>query len=288
MKTTASALMVLVLASCAGQAEPASAPPPLRVMTYNIRYGTAKDGEHAWELRRDLCVSRAAAFDPDLLGLQEALGFQNATFLEKLPGYAALGVAREDGKEKGEHTTLLYRKARFEAAEHGTFWLSETPDAAGSKSWDSSLPRIATWAVLRDLAAGGRELLVLNTHFDHRGPQARIESGRQIRAFLTSKAKGRPVVVTGDFNAGPGSEPHRALVDPREGSIPLVDVFAALHPEPGIATGHGYQGGRPGVRIDWILATSHFTPLEASIDRHQEGGRWPSDHFPVVARLGWR
>jgi endonuclease/exonuclease/phosphatase family metal-dependent hydrolase len=288
MRTT-TALLLLAAVSCAA---PGGAPqaPPLRVMTYNIRYGTAKDGEHAWEFRKDLCVSRATAFAPDLLGLQEALGFQNAYFLEKMPGYAKLGVAREDGKEKGEHTTLVYRTSRLEPVESGTFWLSETPETAGSKSWDSSLPRIATWAVFRDLAAGGRELLALNTHFDHRGPQSRLEAAKLVRAFLATRAKGRPVVVTGDFNTGPDSPPHRALTGPLEGSIPLVDVFAATlagKPEPKIATGHGYQGERPGARIDWILATPDLMPLDASIDLHREGTRWPSDHFPIRARLAW-
>jgi endonuclease/exonuclease/phosphatase family metal-dependent hydrolase len=287
---TLAALLLLLPAACAAPSQ-AGEVPPLRVMTYNVRYGTAKDGENHWDQRKELCVSRALAFDPDVLGLQEALDFQNAYFMEKLRGYAQLGVAREDGKEKGEYTTLIYRKARLELVESGTFWLSETPDAPGSKSWDSSLPRIATWAVFRDLKAGNRELLALNTHFDHRGPQARLESGRLIRKFLTSKSNGRPVLVTGDFNAGPGSAPHQALVNPIEGSLPLVDVFAATlggKPEPGIATGHGWQGERPGVRIDWILATPHFAPLDAAIDLHREGARWPSDHFPVTARVSWR
>lgn len=284
-------LLMLSTSACSGGAPGQSAsPPPLKVMTYNIRYGTAKDGEHAWELRKELCASRSTLFDPDLLGLQEALGFQNEFFQQKLAGHGQLGVAREDGKAKGEHTTVYYRKARFELLEQGTFWLSETPDEAGSKSWDSSLPRIATWARLKDKAAGGRELLFLNTHFDHRGPQARLESAKRIRAFLTEKAKGLPVLVTGDFNAGPGSAPYQALLDPEEGKVALTDVFAATlggKPEPGIATGHGWQGPRPGARIDWILCTKHFAPRESAIDQHREGTRWPSDHFPITATVAW-
>jgi endonuclease/exonuclease/phosphatase family metal-dependent hydrolase len=251
-------------------------------MTFNVRYGTAKDGDNHWEKRRELCASRVTAFDPDLLGLQEALDFQNAFILGKLPGHAQLGVAREDGKEKGEYTTLIYRKERFDLVESGTFWLSETPDAAGSKSWDSSLPRIATWAVFRDRKAGGRELVALNTHFDHRGVQARLESARRIRAFLESKAAGRPVVVTGDFNAAPGSAPYQALAGPA-----LADVFAKLHPDPGIATGHGFRGERPGARIDWILASPHLVPRSAAIDLHREGPLFPSDHYPITAILAW-
>jgi endonuclease/exonuclease/phosphatase family metal-dependent hydrolase len=258
----------------------------MRVMSFNIRYGTAKDGENHWEKRKDLCVSRIAAFDPDLLGLQEVLDFQNAYILEKTGAYAALGVAREDGKLKGEFSTILYRKERFDVIESGTFWLSETPDVAGSKSWDSSLPRIATWARLKDKQAGGRELLYINTHFDHRGPLARLEAAKMLRTFATEKGKDLPVVLTGDFNSGPDSEPYKALLSDMADRIAFQDSYRLMHaanPEPSEGTAHAFKDAPVTPRIDWILFSKQFTVESAAIDRTRQGPLFPSDHFAVIA-----
>lgn len=273
---------VLLLAGCAGGMPQDVATPPLRMLSYNVRYGTAKDGENHWDRRKDLCAARAVAFSPDLAGLQEALDFQNAHLREALGDYGQIGVAREDGKDKGEFTTILYRKERLQPLESGTFWLSETPEVAGSKSWDSSLPRIASWARFRDKKAGGREFLYVNTHFDHRGPKARLESAKLLRAFVEKRGPAAPVIVTGDFNAGPGSEPYKALVGT------LVDSWLVLHPEPPEGTAHGFTGKATTPRIDWILCSPSFEVKEATIDRYHEGGRYPSDHFPVSAVLSWR
>lgn len=284
------ALLLLLGVSCSGPATAPQDAPPLRVMTFNVRYGNAKDGDNHWDKRKELCVSRVTAFDPDLLGLQEALDFQNDYILGKLKDFGQVGVARDDGKTKGEYSTLMYRKERFDLVESGTFWLSETPDAPGSKSWDSSLPRIATWALLRDRKAGNRELLALNTHFDHRGPTARLESAKRIRAFLTPKAAGRPVVVTGDFNAGPNSGPYQALMDPGIDALSLQDVYAKVYaskPEPNEGTTHGFKETPGTTRIDWILCSPHFKPTAAAIDRHRVGLLFPSDHYPVTGVIDW-
>ena len=273
---------VLLAAGCAGGMPQEAAVPPLRVLSYNVRYGTAKDGDHHWDRRKDLCAARAVEFSPDLAGLQEALDFQNAHLRAALGNYGQIGVAREDGKDKGEFTTILYRKDRLEPIESGTFWLSETPEVAGSKSWDSSLPRIASWARFRDKKAGGREFLHVNTHFDQRGPRARVESAKQIRAFVEKRGLAAPAIVTGDFNAGPGSEPYKALVGT------LLDTWLVMNPEPAEGTAHGFTGKASTPRIDWILCSPAFIVKEAGIDRHQEGGRYPSDHFPVWAVVSWR
>lgn len=284
--------VAVVLAGC-GAATPgrAAAPTavPLKVMTFNIRYGTAKDGINHWDKRRELCASRIALADPDLLGLQEALDFQNAWLLGKLAVYTAVGVGRDDGQAKGEYSTLLYRTARFTAVASGTFWLSETPDVAGSQSWDSSLPRIATWARLRDRQAGDRELLMLNTHFDNKGPQARREAARLIRAFLAKQGAGLPLIVTGDFNAEPGSEPYRALHDAGGDGVTLIDAYALTHPDKSEPEGTTNAFKTAGTRrIDWIFGSPHFGVTAVTIDRHREGPLFPSDHFPVNATLVWK
>ncbi len=261
----------------------------LRVMSFNIRFGTANDGKNHWDNRKDFLVDTVRAFNPDLLGTQETLGFQRDYLAEKLDGYEAIGVGRDYGDERGEMTAVLFRKQRFEKLSAGHFWLSETPDVPGSKSWDTSLTRMVTWVKLKDRAATPpTELFFFNTHFDHRGEVARHESARLIRKQIASLAGAIPTVVTGDFNAGEDSPPYKALFD-EEGPVKLFDTFRLKHPQRGseegtfssfVATEVG------GARIDWIGCTSQWTVKEAAIDRTSRDGRTPSDHFPVTAVLG--
>ncbi len=270
-------------------AAPAAAEcPTLRVMTFNIRYGTANDRANAWEQRKELLIDTIRRFDPDLLGTQEVLAFQADYLPEKLPGYTLVGVGRDDGQRRGEFSAVLYKTERFEQLEQGTFWLSETPEVVGSKSWDSALPRIATWAKLRDRSAGERELCFLNTHWDHIGDRARTESGAIIRRWLDEHAKGLPTIVTGDFNVHEDHAGLAALL--AEGSHPpLVDVYRQLHaePQPDEATFNGFSGRTRGRRIDFLLASPDLEPEEAKIDHTHTDGRYPSDHYPVTAILGY-
>lgn len=260
----------------------------LRVMTFNIRYGSAGDGDDAWDNRKDLLVETIRGFDPDLLGTQEVLAMQADFLGEQLSDYTLVGVGRDDGKRAGELSAVLFKTKRFELLDSGTFWLSETPDAVGSKSWDSSLPRIATWVKLADRQAEGRKLVFLNTHWDHRGRQARIEAGRIIRRWLDEHAAGRPTIVTGDLNVTESHEGIAAMVadgaDP-----PLHDIYRAAHPEPADdeATFHGFSGRRSGRRIDFILTSPHWTASSVTIDHANRDGRYPSDHYPVEAVLEW-
>jgi len=269
-----------------------AAAPELRVMSFNIRYGTANDGENAWEKRKALLVETIQAFDPDLLGTQETLAFQRDELARALPDYDVLGVGRDDGQERGEMMAVYYRKGRFTRLAGGHFWLSETPEQAGSKSWDSALPRMATWVKLRDkrLPESAPPLAWFNTHFDHRGPQARLESAKLLRRKILELGENCAVIVTGDFNAGEASEPYRALFGQAEDDAPspIVDAFRTRHPRPGSHEGT-YSGfdAKPsdGPRIDWIGVSRDWEIAAAAIDRTAKNGRTPSDHFPVTATL---
>ena len=281
-------LLLLALAVPAAAA-PAAAP-DLRVMSFNLRYATAPDGDNAWEHRHDLLVDVIKAFGPDVLGTQECL-LEQATFLQSaLDGYAWVGVGRDDGDKAGEMCAVFYRSDRLEPVAQGHFWLSETPDVVGSRGWDAALPRIATWVKLRERADTTQVFTFVDTHFDHMGVEARRASGRLLRERLRTLAGTAPAVVTGDFNAPAGADttgPYAALVDASAAAGPiLLDTFRALHaPAPGEGTFHGFNGGHDGDRIDWILATRGWTPLAADIDRTARDGRWPSDHFPVTVVL---
>ena len=262
----------------------------LRVMSFNIRYGTAADGENHWKRRKDFVVETIENFNPDLLGTQETIGFQKDYLQQHLPEYASIGVGREDGGSKGEMTAIFYRQDRFEHLDAGHFWLSESPDQPGSQSWDSSLPRMCSWVRLNDRRNPGRPILFINTHFDHRGSQARLESARLLRSKAQELGDRCDVVITGDFNAAVGSEPYQAMFDEKhpKNALALIDTYkvAAAEDEPGEGTFSGFRAGvNDGARIDWVAVSKGWKVVSASIDRTSRDGRTPSDHYPVTATL---
>ncbi len=284
-------LLVLLLVTAGLEAATATAE-GIRVMSFNIRYGSAQDGENHWDKRKQLVEKTIKAFSPDLLGTQETLGFQKQFLEERLPQYTSIGVGRDDGGQTGEMTAIYFRTERFERLGEGHFWLSETPEIVGSKSWDSSLPRICSWVKLRDRQSDGPPILFVNTHFDHRGPEARKQSALLLRKKIDELSQGFACILSGDFNAAPYSEPYRILFGQSQGDgthrVQLTDTFAKTHPN---ATGReaSFSSFRPnvteGTRIDWIAVSPEWEVESATIDRTQYNGRLPSDHFPITATL---
>ena len=281
--------LTALVASSSNATEPVDS---VRVMSFNIRYGTARDGENAWPLRRDAVVDVIHSFAADLLGTQETLAFQRDELLEAFPGFAAVAAGRDDGREQGEMAALFYDRERFEPLDSGHLWLSETPHVSGSRGWDAALPRIATWVKLRDRTAPqDKPILFLNTHFDHVGHVARLESARLIRRSLGELGNDCRVVVTGDFNTAEGSPPHAALFATAGEGPPLIDTFRAFAPTPTEPEGT-FSGFDPaaiaGPRIDWIGCSPNWQIVTAGIDRTVAAGRTPSDHWPVTAVLAPR
>lgn len=261
---------------------------PMRVMSFNIRYGTANDGDNHWRLRKELVVKTINDYAPDLLGTQETIKFQADFLAANLTGYSAIGWSREKDPDKGEQCTIFFKTDRFQKVKTGQFWLSESPDVVASKSWDSSLPRIATWVRLRDTQNSGKEFLFVNTHFDHRGSEARHESAKLIVRKL-AKFDVENVVVTGDFNCGESSAPYQAIVG--ASGFSLQDSFRVKHPQQVKSkegTFNGFRGTDSGARIDWVLHSGGFRTQSAEINKTNLNGRYPSDHFPVTASLQFK
>lgn len=253
----------------------------LTVTTFNIRYGTAPDGEDRWELRRGLLLDVLAAQDADVVGLQEALRFQLDEIAAAFPEYEMLGVGRDDGDTLGEYAAILYRRKRFDVSEHGTFWLSPTPEIPGSTGFGNRITRICTWARFVE-RGGGRAFYVFNVHFDHESQPARERAAELVARRISGRAHPDPVILLGDFNAGEENPAMRYL---RE-RVPLRDAFRALHPHAvEVGTFHAFRGTRTGAMIDAILISSEWEVRDAWIDRTDHEGRYPSDHFPVTARL---
>ena len=183
---------------------------------------------------------------------------------------------------------LYFKRSRFTKLDGGHFWLSETPDQVGSKSWDSALPRMVTWVKLRDRDnPRNKPILFFNTHFDHRGAQARLESARLLRRRIDESGKSSSVILTGDFNTGEGTDPYQALFDVSNGKkSPLRDTYRIAHTlrSPNEATFSNFKAATlQGPRIDWIGVSEDWKVLAAAIDRSARDGRTPSDHFAVTA-----
>ena len=261
---------------------------PIKVMSFNIRYGAANDGENSWKHRDYLVLETIQNYGPDLIGYQEALKFQVDFLKQNLKGYGFHGIGRDKGTEEGEYVPVMWKMDRFELVDSGHFWLSETPEIPGSVSWDSSLTRMLSWVVLRDKKMVGyqKELVFANTHFDHRGNQARLESAKLIRQRAEEIMNDIPIILTGDFNTTEDLAPYAALCK-AEGfnGKPLVDAFRVIHPEvsDNERSFGAWVGRRDGKRIDWILHTDDFVTLNAAINYTQDAGRYPSDHYPVEA-----
>jgi endonuclease/exonuclease/phosphatase family metal-dependent hydrolase len=285
--TALSGLLLLLLNVAAMAQSNGAGANPLTVVTANVRFGTADDGPNHWDHRRETLVAALRDTAADLIGTQEMLPFQAEYIRQQLEGYDYYGHSRELDNRDGEQCGVYVRRDRFVVLEVGHFWLSDAPEIPGSRSWDSSLPRMATWAKLFDRRLG-RNLIFVNTHFDHRGADARRRSAELLRSFVTARAAEYPVIVTGDFNCGEDSPPYRALLhDNEQGASPLVDVYRQLHPErrPDEGTYNGFEGRRSGDRIDWILSTRDFAPKSAEILAAPRDGRYASDHFFVRAQL---
>jgi endonuclease/exonuclease/phosphatase family metal-dependent hydrolase len=267
----------------------------LAVMSFNIRYAAANDGENNWGKRKDLACDVLRRHKPDLVGLQEALRSQIDDLRAALPQYSEIGVAREDGKTKGEYSAILYRQDRFTVDDSGTFWLSDTPETSGSITWGNACTRVCTWARLLPKPSG-KPFYMVNTHLDHISQLSREKGIALIMARLSSRKHPDPVVLTGDFNAGENNAVVRYLKGEQrlevvnngasQNPLPLVDTFRLLHQDASdVGTAHGFKGSRAGNKIDYIFVAPGTEVLQAEILRDNQDNRYPSDHFPVTAAI---
>ena len=268
----------------------------LRLMSFNVRYENSEDrDEHAWRQRVSGSVKMLHARQPDVFGVQEALHGQAADLWASLPDYEFFGVGRDDGKRAGEYSGLFYRRDRFEAdaADCGTFWLSDTPEVAGSKSWGNEIPRVAVWLHLSDRATG-LGFYVFNTHWDHKNQPSRERAALLIaRRIDGRKHADEPVVLLGDFNsleANPGITYLTGRRSSLAGSEQvwkngLLDTFQKSHPDQkNRRTLHFWGGTTEGnVKVDHILVSQGAEIKDAEIVSQDKP--MVSDHFPVFSRV---
>jgi endonuclease/exonuclease/phosphatase family metal-dependent hydrolase len=258
----------------------------LNVLTFNIRFDNPKDAPNDWPNRKDKVTSQILFHEADIIGIQEALHGQLLDMENGMPGYKFTGVGRDDGGQKGEYSCIFYNTNRLILLASETFWLSETPTVAGSKSWDAAITRVVTWAKFKDRKTK-KVFYHFNTHFDHVGKIARRESAALLLRAVDSIAGKTPSVITGDFNAQPQDEPIMVIMDAAN-PLKLTDSKSIS------ATGHyGPQGTfnafgpkenaeKP---IDYIFLKGNWKVEQHATLSQTWGGLFSSDHFPVFARL---
>lgn len=255
----------------------------VKVMSYNIRLDVASDGENRWDLRKEKVAGLMNYYEADFIGGQEVQHHQLQYLLSQLTDYSYIGVGRDDGKQEGEYSCILYNKEKFEVVQQSTFWLSQTPDSV-SFGWNAACRRVCTYGLFRDKKTK-KELWVFNTHFDHLGDTAREESAKLITTKIQQlTSQKQPVVITGDFNSRPDEAPaaymKRHFKNARDAS--------KEKPYGPADTWNGFAfDKKPDGCIDYIFLSRHsgvaikkFATITDSYDM-----KYPSDHFPILATI---
>lgn len=259
----------------------------IKVMTFNLRINVAIDGENAWPNRVDSVIKTIRQSEAVIIGTQELSLSMIIDLQKKLTEYNWVGEGRRGGLND-ELSAVFYRKDIFKVIDSGTFWLSENPEIPGSQSWDSSLPRICTWAKLKHVE--GKEVYFFNTHLDHISFDARLNGLKVIveKILLKEKENRLPVILTGDFNVDPDSEEIEYLKNIKNHNLIINSVYdECLSRINGIfgCTFHDFKGGKVGKPIDYIFVSSDIKIKDLFINRNRINGRYPSDHYPVSAIL---
>ncbi len=252
----------------------------IKVISYNIRVGSAPDGDNAWDLRKSASPAMIADQQPDIFGLQEALKMQLDYLEETCPDYDYVGVPRDDGKEKGEVMAIFWNTKTQKLLKWGNFWLSETPEEP-SFGWDAKCRRTATWALLKDKRYN-KKYYYVNTHLDHKGEEARAKGLKLIVDRIGDiNPEGYPMILTGDFNVDLGDPCLKSLEGRMESVRDIAPVTDSLD------TFQGFGTGQYGNRVIDYIYESGFSaaPSFETITKTYENIPFISDHYPVAAVL---
>ena len=249
------------------------------VATYNLRYDNRGDSGNLWVNRAPVQANLIRFHDFDVVGIQEGLINQLEDLSKTLPQYARYGIGRDDGKASGEHSAIYFKKDKFKLLNSGDFWLSQTPDKPG-KGWDATCcNRICSWVQLQDIASK-KKFYFFNVHFDHQGVIARIESAKLMIEKIKAIAGNNPVVFTGDLNGGRNSDCYKYIAN--AGIIKDSHELAAF-PYENNASFNSFRTPRGMEVIDHIFVTKQFKVKKWGILTDTYFGKYPSDHFPVMA-----
>ena len=249
----------------------------LKVMSYNIRLGSANDGTNSWGLRYPATAEMIEDQMPDIFGVLEALASQIRFIEDNFVDYKSVGVGREDGKKDGEHMSIFWNKKTVSLLKWGTFWLSETPEKP-SMGWDAACKRTATWALMK-CKKTGKKFYYVNTHLDHKGVEAQKNGLKLIVDRIDDiNPEGYPMILTGDFNITPDN-PNLVELDSKMQSVRKVAEKTDNHD-----TFNGWGKGK-GV-IDYIYASGFSAyPEYQTVTKRYADRKFVSDHYPICAVL---
>ncbi len=277
-------LLVIILAFCQnGHSQDVTInSETLSAMTFNIRCDVAKDGLNSWIYRKEALVETIKKYDPDIVGMQEVVHNQLLYLNDNLDEYTFYGVGRQDGKDGGEYCPIYYKESEFELLDEGTFALSRKPEIIGSKSWGAAIERIATYVVLRR-RQDKAEIVVFNTHYDHKGKWARIKSSKLLRRKMKEIAKERPVVLMGDFNVEDTSRAIKSLLkydikNARDISNKVIGPDWSFH-----LFGNLKEEDRS--MIDYIFVSNDIKVADYIVIDEKVNNKYISDHCPIMIKL---
>jgi endonuclease/exonuclease/phosphatase family metal-dependent hydrolase len=254
----------------------------IRVATYNVR-GPNDRAPNSWRDRLPRMVQTIRENKFELIGTQETLSGPISDLNNAL-NFNSFGWGR-DRRKGDEHNTIFYDPERFEVISEETFWLSADPESPGSIAWDSSLPRICTWGLLRDRRTGKR-FVIANTHLDHRSAMARIQSVNLILTRLAPMIEKYPFILTGDFNSTADDMPVRRVLNVLRDAraVSETDHYGA-----GDETFHDFHENRRERShrkpIDFIFVNDRVRVLSHGTVNDFRNGLASSDHFPVTAEI---
>ena len=267
--------------------------PSHRIMSFNIN-GDYSGGENSWEKRAPLDLAIVNRYKPDLIGLQESVEIILGTFREHLIDYSIIEGNCYGDIPPQDYSSILYLTARYDLLDTGEFWFSETPDRE-STDWGVEYPMGATWAKLK-CKKTDKQIFHLNTHFEDGswGEQSRINASKLIISQIAQLTSKQPVIVTGDFNCNPWSEPYRMFHDNgfkdtyREAGNADSVESSTLH----IYKGKDYFaldfGNEMLWRVDWILTLDgdqKVQTIASTIGRDASPPTYPSDHYPIISEI---
>lgn len=257
----------------------------ISVMTFNIRLDAASDGTNAWANRKQEVCKMLRYYCPDLLGMQEVCPNQMDDLKASLSEYEALGVGRDDGKHKGEHSPIFFNKTRFCLVAHGDFSLSETPEVFGRKGWDASYNRVCTWAVLRDRKQG-REIAFFNTHLDNNGSVARREGIKLVLERIQKYAPNMPAIITADYNCSDGEAPFAVLRE--NGMTSVRDISPIVYGTTYSWHDYGRAPADERVLLDHVFVNHYIKATRYRVIQDKPEKVWLSDHYPIIVNIDYK
>ena len=254
----------------------------IKTMTFNIRVATPFDIFNSWGSRKKMVVNLLKEHDADIIALQEALNSQLKHIQKYMPEYSTYAAGRSNGKKGGESCPIMYRTDRFTLLDSGTFWFSNTPEKPSTR-FGNFVPRICSWVQLIDNSSS-TGLYIYNLHLDNLSQSSRAKSVKQLANHIAARKTNEPFIVMGDFNMtidNPAMKYLRTLKTPQ-----MKDAWLSVNAgKPDMGTYHSFTGKQNGPKIDHIPLSENIRALQVTVDQRGVNGKFPSDHYPVIAKI---